>query len=388
MRIVVSTLGTHGDVIPLARLAAALAARGHDVTAHAWPLYAALLAAPGVTFAPSAAVVTTADLDDTARRAVLAPTPGAQVRCFVERFYLDQLDAYHRTVRQAIAGAQLAIINVIDHVAQATADALGVPWIGWHSRPLTSDARQAAEDQLFGGLDAEVSARISRVVGARTAIRVFRQASRFLDLVAASPQLVGASAPPGRAHVTGHWLAPASVEAEADIAGFVAADPRPTIFVTFGTIPDAGGRAQIVREACARAGVRAVVQGAAIADADTLVIARRIPYGAVLGAVAGVLHHGGAGTTHEACRAGTPSLCIPHFGDQYYWARILAEREFGPAFVPHVQLSSALLAPRIRALVTEPRYRARAGEIAATLAQETGLARAIELVEASQNELA
>ena len=388
MRIVVSTLGTHGDVIPIARLAAALAERGHDVTAHAWPLYASLLAAPGVTFVPSAAVVTAADLDETAGRAVLAPTPGAQVRCFVDRFYLDQLDAYHRTAREALAGAQLAVINVIDHVAQATADALGVPWIGWHSRPLTSDARQAAEDVLFGGIDAEVSARITSVVGASTAIRVFRQASRVLDLVAASPQLVGASSSAPRAHITGHWLEAAGAEAEADIAAFVAADPRPTIFVTFGTIPDAGGRAQIVREACARAGVRAVVQGAAIADADTLVIARRLPYGAVLGAFAGVLHHGGAGTTHEACRAGTPSLCVPHFGDQYYWARILPERELGPAFVPHVQLSAALLAPRLRALVMEPRYRARARDVAAELAREAGLARAVELVEACQNVLA
>jgi vancomycin aglycone glucosyltransferase len=36
--------------------------------------------------------------------------------------------------------------------------------------------------------------------------------------------------------------------------------------------------------------------------------------------VAAIVHHGGAGTTHTAARAGTPQVIIPHNYDQFYWA--------------------------------------------------------------------
>ena len=37
--------------------------------------------------------------------------------------------------------------------------------------------------------------------------------------------------------------------------------------------------------------------------------------------VAAVVHHGGAGTTHTAARAGVPQVVVPHLLDQYYFAR-------------------------------------------------------------------
>ncbi|TIN04366.1 MAG: glycosyltransferase family 1 protein, partial [Mesorhizobium sp.] len=37
--------------------------------------------------------------------------------------------------------------------------------------------------------------------------------------------------------------------------------------------------------------------------------------------VAAVMHHGGAGTTVAAARAGAPQLVVPQIGDQPYWAR-------------------------------------------------------------------
>jgi vancomycin aglycone glucosyltransferase len=33
------------------------------------------------------------------------------------------------------------------------------------------------------------------------------------------------------------------------------------------------------------------------------------------------VHHGGAGTTAQAARAGVPQVVIPHMFDQHYWAR-------------------------------------------------------------------
>ncbi|MFL6645049.1 MAG: glycosyltransferase [Paraburkholderia fungorum] len=33
-----------------------------------------------------------------------------------------------------------------------------------------------------------------------------------------------------------------------------------------------------------------------------------------------VIHHGGNGTTHSACRAGGRSVVLPFAGDQFFWA--------------------------------------------------------------------
>jgi vancomycin aglycone glucosyltransferase len=36
--------------------------------------------------------------------------------------------------------------------------------------------------------------------------------------------------------------------------------------------------------------------------------------------VAAIVHHGGAGTTTTAARAGKPQVIVPHIYDQHYWA--------------------------------------------------------------------
>ncbi|CAG8444922.1 15595_t:CDS:10 [Dentiscutata erythropus] len=43
-----------------------------------------------------------------------------------------------------------------------------------------------------------------------------------------------------------------------------------------------------------------------------------------------VVHHGGAGTTHNVARAGVPSVVVPHFADQPWWASILHYHGLAP----------------------------------------------------------
>jgi hypothetical protein len=54
----------------------------------------------------------------------------------------------------------------------------------------------------------------------------------------------------------------------------------------------------------------------------------------------------------------------------------------GPEPVPLARLTPALLAARLRALVGDEGYRRSAAELAARIASEDGLARAVEIVEA------
>ncbi|CAI2175309.1 2900_t:CDS:10 [Funneliformis geosporum] len=43
-----------------------------------------------------------------------------------------------------------------------------------------------------------------------------------------------------------------------------------------------------------------------------------------------VVHHGGSGTTHSVVRAGVPSVVVPHFADQPWWASILHKLGVAP----------------------------------------------------------
>jgi sterol 3beta-glucosyltransferase len=45
-----------------------------------------------------------------------------------------------------------------------------------------------------------------------------------------------------------------------------------------------------------------------------------VPHDWLFPQCAGVVHHGGAGTTAAGLRAGIPTLIRPFFGDQFFWA--------------------------------------------------------------------
>ena len=50
-----------------------------------------------------------------------------------------------------------------------------------------------------------------------------------------------------------------------------------------------------------------------------------VPHDWLFPKLAGVVHHGGAGTTAAGLRAGVPTLIRPFFGDQFFWAERVVE---------------------------------------------------------------
>ncbi|GBB83362.1 hypothetical protein RclHR1_01010003 [Rhizophagus clarus] len=59
-------------------------------------------------------------------------------------------------------------------------------------------------------------------------------------------------------------------------------------------------------------------------------IVKHVPHSWLFPQVSCVVHHGGAGTTHAVVRAGVPSIVIPHFADQPWWASILYHLGIAP----------------------------------------------------------
>ncbi|WP_297325200.1 glycosyltransferase [Nitrosomonas sp.] len=93
-----------------------------------------------------------------------------------------------------------------------------------------------------------------------------------------------------------------------------------------------------------------------------------------------VIHHGGAGTTHTACRAGVPSVVIPFTGDQSFWAGRLASIGVAPKHAPHAKIDAQKLSSMI-AFAENLEVMQRAKALGAAMAQEDGVSCAVEQIE-------
>jgi vancomycin aglycone glucosyltransferase len=165
---------------------------------------------------------------------------------------------------------------------------------------------------------------------------------------------------------TGAWILADERPLPAGLEAFLDAGPPP-VYVSFGSMPmrDAERVAQAVI-AAVRAQGRRVLLGsgwaglARIDDQDDCFVVGEVNQQALFGRVAAVVHHGGAGTTMTAARAGAPQVAVPQVADQPYWARRVAELGIGAAHDGPTPTAGSLSAALAAALTPETGARARA----------------------------
>jgi len=93
-----------------------------------------------------------------------------------------------------------------------------------------------------------------------------------------------------------------------------------------------------------------------------------------------ILHHGGAGTTGAALRAGIPSAALPFWADHFLWARRAHALGVGPPPLPATHITTRKLESMIDCVEREPAIRTRASELGRQLRLEDGVATAVELI--------
>lgn len=187
--------------------------------------------------------------------------------------------------------------------------------------------------------------------------------------------------------VTGAWFGTGSVDWRPpdSLANFLASGPPP-VYVGFGSMAtgNAAEKGRMVAAALAKAGLRGIIAGgwgglAAESSADVRVI-DQAPHAWLFPRCVAVVHHGGAGTTHEGLRWGRPTLVCPVFGDQPWWGHRVAALGAGPPPIPQRRLSVNRLADALRDLVGNPGFAQRAQDIAFAMRHEDGVGAAVAAI--------
>jgi vancomycin aglycone glucosyltransferase len=150
---------------------------------------------------------------------------------------------------------------------------------------------------------------------------------------------------------------------------FLAAGSRP-VYLGFGSMPhpDPAESTRLLLEAVGRAGVRAVISrgwaGLAEGDLpDNVFATGPVAHAHLFPRMAAVVHHGGAGTTTMAARAGVPQLVVPHVLDQHYWASRVEKLGLGPPRIPQRRLTAATLAEALASIADNDVLHERTAEL-------------------------
>ena len=416
LRLTLFTFGSRGDVQPYLALGRGLQAAGMQVRIATSRYHEPLLRRSGIDFYPLTNTNPQQLLHSEAglRWLETGRNPLASLRA-MRRLGRGLLDEQLRNVLQASQDADALLYSVTTMLAVApVAEALGIPAAGAWLQPFHPTRHFPA---LFfpewpRGLPLRGRYnRLSHELQLRLAWRLVRDdynavLGRQLGLPPArapfngqhtrpDPVVYGFSRyllpqPPAQdalTAVSGYWF-----HDEADwsppprLTAFLRAGPPP-LCIGFGSMTerDAGRTTALILDALRQTGLRAVLLSgwAGLGGRELPPTVLRLdyaPHAWLFPRMAGLVHHGGAGTTGAGLRAGVPALLIPRFADQPFQARRLRALGVSPPWIAHRRLTAARLARGLRQLTSDAALRERAAVLGARVRAEDGVGLAVNFL--------
>lgn len=418
MRIVLSNIGTLGDINPLIAIALELKRRGHSPVMALPGVYESRIKPLGLEFHPvrpdidpnnSLLIEMIYDVNhgtETGLREFLFPA--------LRQTYDDLLDAATKPER-----ADLLLLGELNYAGPIVAEVTGIPWASYVLAPLSFFSafdppvlppypRLAKADKAVPGFG-RVIKRVARFVSRKWPAPIY-ELRRELGLPKGANPLFDAKHSPNLvlalfSSVLGveqkdwpeHTLITGFCFYDADagnaalpqsLEAFLAKGEAPVVF-TLGSaaVLAAGNFYEQSARVAMRMGVRAVLLIGSDARnrpnvelPDSICLAEYAPYSALFPRASVVVHQGGVGTTAQCLRAGKPMLIMPYSHDQPDNARRM--RRLGVAKeIKKDNYTPAKVVKKLQAIWDDPSISLRAQEVAAQLKEEDGVKSACNALE-------
>jgi len=392
MRVLLSTIGSRGDVQPLVALALQLRALGQEVRLCVPPDFREWIEGLGLPMTPIGPEV----------RIFAASTPSAPLglpSAELRRQLVDGTVATQfETITLVAEGCDVIVgATALQVAAPSIAERMGIPYVFAAYCPVVLPSPHHAPPPLpLPGQSPAPSNADNRELWARDAERVngtfgaalnSHRASRGLAPVSdvrrhmftdrpwlpADPTLAPWPDPVDQeVFQTGAWILPDERPLSSELETFLDAG-EPPIYFGFGSMRGTPDLGQVMVQTARALGRRAIVSrgwadlSLVDDDPDCLAIGEA-NLQELFERVAAVVHHGGSGTTTVAALAGTPQVVVPQIYDQHYWARRVQELGIGTAHAPGAPTVDSLTSALEHTL--RPVMTARARSIAAAVRRD------------------
>ena len=418
MRIILSNIGTFGDINPLVAIALELKRRGHQPVMAVPAVYGPKIVPLGIEFHP-----VRPDLDP---KNTLMAEMVYDVRKGTERGLREFLfPALRETYDDLTAAAtvpvraDLLLMGELNYAGPIVAEVTGIPWASYLLAPLSFFSaydppvlpmypRLARADKTIPGMGHAIR-RLARLVSRKWPQPIYDlrrelglergpnplfDAKHSPDLVLALfSRVLGQEQPdwPANTKITGFCFYDSdagNATLPPHLEKFLASGPAPLVF-TLGSaaVLAAGKFYEFGARAAERLGMRAVLligsderNRPRYPLPDSICVAEYAPYSALFARAAAVIHQGGVGTTAQCLRAGKPMLIMPYSHDQPDNARRMRRLKVA-RIIQKGNFTPRRVAAKLQMLLENPIYAHRAQQVAMRLRGEDGVKDACDALE-------
>jgi len=387
MRAIITNFGSAGDLQPYLALIMEMKRHGHEVAFAFSPHFRETIERHGVEFisvGPNfqkvqydiiTTSVATPNIDDSAEGmyAMFAPLVAALPQMFGE-------------LSEACRNADVLISGPLQPACRMIHELTGIPFVSIqdsHFGGGGTPAYQQATTSLINPFRAQFGLPPLRYPLTHDAN------SPQLALYATSRHVLPPPPDwPSHYHMVGYFFFDdSSWQPDPELVRFLE-EGDPPIIITFSSMShtDPESVTALLIETIRMVGRRAIIQegwsGLAKCEMPPGVFATGFaPHTWLFPHAAAVVHHGGAGTSAAAFRAGVPAVFVPHAADQPLWGQLAHELGLTVEPIHILDLTAEALAEAISEVLTEPRYKEANVKLSEAVKADQGVRRARELIE-------
>ena len=400
-------IGSRGDVQPFIALALEMKRQGIAPIIASHPDFEEFISSYGIEYAP-------VRVDSRQLMETMSPV-GTNLTKYYSAIceLIDEFgETYFNDFVSACKGADAILYVTFGGLAYHIAEAMGIPVFRVFFYPMTATGDFSLIDHVSMGsrflnkasywaterMFLLFTKRKINVYRARLGLRPITggqypyesmRGKRVPVLYAFSPSIV----PPPREwgdhiYITGYWfLEEPGYDPPGDLLSFLHGGDMP-FYVGFGSIvePDCRERlGSIIAEAAVRTGKRLIVCGGwnslkLPSKVDGVFQTDSIPHDWLFQRVAGVVHHGGCGTTAAGLLAGKPTFIVHFVGDQPFWGMRVYNDGLGPKTCYYKRLTAEKLSKAIETMSGDAMMSAKANAMGLRLREERGSEQAVQAI--------